>query len=168
LTRKNPGGILHIGFEGYYVMNAHEITSQQGLWAQLWKEYAMSDSRYLTVDSRVLCLEVITVVCVIHGHMHICTYIDIWSSLANPTFVGVACVGTTFTSRSTVDSSKRSPKTCDANRGVYGPSLRLRFVLCHQYCRALRRGTTVLEARATVLLGVLCGSECAMDHCSDL
>ncbi|KAF2665690.1 EBP domain protein [Microthyrium microscopicum] len=54
-------GILHIGFEGYYVCNARTITSQQTIWAQLWKEYSLSDSRYLLVDYKVICLEAITV-----------------------------------------------------------------------------------------------------------
>lgn len=34
----------------------------QDLFGQLWKEYALSDSRYLTSDTLVLCMEAITVV----------------------------------------------------------------------------------------------------------
>lgn len=34
----------------------------QDLFGQLWKEYALSDSRYLTSDPFVLCMEVITAV----------------------------------------------------------------------------------------------------------
>jgi cholestenol delta-isomerase len=48
---------------GYYIRNYKEITGQQTVLAQLWKEYALSDSRYLTGDTKVVCLEVITVVC---------------------------------------------------------------------------------------------------------
>ncbi|KAK5047743.1 hypothetical protein LTR84_006408 [Exophiala bonariae] len=35
----------------------------QDLFGQLWKEYALSDSRYLTSDPFVLCMETITAVC---------------------------------------------------------------------------------------------------------
>ena len=34
----------------------------QDMLGQLWKEYALSDSRYLTSDTLVLCMESITVV----------------------------------------------------------------------------------------------------------
>lgn len=34
----------------------------QDLFGQLWKEYALSDSRYLTSDPFVLCMETITAV----------------------------------------------------------------------------------------------------------
>lgn len=36
--------------------------SAQDFLGQLWKEYALSDSRYMTSDTLVLCMEVITVV----------------------------------------------------------------------------------------------------------
>lgn len=36
----------------------------QDLFGQLWKEYAFSDSRYLTSDPFVLCMETVTAVCV--------------------------------------------------------------------------------------------------------
>lgn len=32
----------------------------QDLYGQLWKEYALSDSRYLTQDAFVLCMETVT------------------------------------------------------------------------------------------------------------
>ena len=34
----------------------------QDLFGQLWKEYALSDSRYLTSDPFVLCMETVTAV----------------------------------------------------------------------------------------------------------
>lgn len=33
------------------------------LFAQLWKEYTLSDSRYLTLDVFTVCVETITAVC---------------------------------------------------------------------------------------------------------
>ena len=50
-------------FEGYFVFNNDDLASKQHLFAQLWKEYALSDSRYLSRDPLVLCAEVITVAC---------------------------------------------------------------------------------------------------------
>lgn len=42
--------------------NHATLASSQDLFAQLWKEYALSDSRYLTSDHFMLCVETITVV----------------------------------------------------------------------------------------------------------
>jgi len=56
-------GIMHLGFEGYYVLNYTTIASQNHILAQLWKEYSLADSRYLANDSNIFCLEVIAVFC---------------------------------------------------------------------------------------------------------
>ena len=39
-----------------------DMASAQDFFGQLWKEYALSDSRYMTSDTLVLCMETITVV----------------------------------------------------------------------------------------------------------
>jgi hypothetical protein len=64
--------LMQIGFKeatdeaiAYYVRNWRSLAGQQGLFGQLWKEYAYSDSRYLTQDASLLCLEAITVVCLL-------------------------------------------------------------------------------------------------------
>ncbi|KAL2169649.1 hypothetical protein VTG60DRAFT_5788 [Thermothelomyces hinnuleus] len=54
-------GFLHLFFEGYFVLNHAALSSSQSLFAQLWKEYALSDSRYLTSDPFMLCIETLTV-----------------------------------------------------------------------------------------------------------
>lgn len=46
----------------YYVLNHATLAGSQNLLAQLWKEYALSDSRYLTSDSFTLCIEAVSVV----------------------------------------------------------------------------------------------------------
>ena len=46
----------------HFVLNHHRLASSNNLLAQLWKEYALSDSRYMSGDPYVLCLESITVV----------------------------------------------------------------------------------------------------------
>ncbi|KAG6003133.1 hypothetical protein E4U21_002331 [Claviceps maximensis] len=45
----------------YFVYNRTTIAQQQTIFAQLWKEYALSDSRYLTLDVFTVCIEFITV-----------------------------------------------------------------------------------------------------------
>ncbi|KAL2824126.1 Emopamil-binding protein [Aspergillus cavernicola] len=54
-------GTVHCFFEGYFMINHARMASGQGFFAQLWKEYALSDSRYMTADTLVLCMETITV-----------------------------------------------------------------------------------------------------------
>jgi len=53
-------GTIHFFFEGYFAMNHYRMPSQQDLFGQLWKEYAYSDSRYMTSDPFVLCMESVT------------------------------------------------------------------------------------------------------------
>ncbi|KAL7947302.1 Emopamil-binding protein [Trichoderma barbatum] len=52
---------LHIAFEGYYILHRANISGKNTLFAQLWKEYTLSDSRYLTSDIFTVCVETITV-----------------------------------------------------------------------------------------------------------
>jgi cholestenol delta-isomerase len=47
---------------GYYLLHRTNISGMNTLFAQLWKEYALSDSRYLTSDVFTVCVETITVV----------------------------------------------------------------------------------------------------------
>ncbi|EAS32202.3 EBP domain-containing protein [Coccidioides immitis RS] len=55
-------GSIHLFFEGYFVLNHTRMAPAQDLFGQLWKEYSLSDSRYLTSDPFVLCMETITAV----------------------------------------------------------------------------------------------------------
>lgn len=56
-------GSIHLFFEGYYAVNYATLGSKQSLLGQMWKEYAFSDSRYLTQNAFVLCTETMTVIC---------------------------------------------------------------------------------------------------------
>ncbi|GME33244.1 ebp domain-containing protein [Neofusicoccum parvum] len=47
----------------FYVYNFRTLGGSRHLFGQLWKEYSLSDSRYLTKDPFVLCMESITAVC---------------------------------------------------------------------------------------------------------
>ncbi|KAF2621448.1 3-beta-hydroxysteroid-Delta(8),Delta(7)-isomerase [Macroventuria anomochaeta] len=53
-------GCIHLFFEGYFAYNFRRMGGMQDLFGQLWKEYALSDSRYLTQDAFVLCMETVT------------------------------------------------------------------------------------------------------------
>ncbi|ROT35928.1 hypothetical protein SODALDRAFT_54514 [Sodiomyces alkalinus F11] len=55
-------GFLHCFFEGYFIWNHSTLAGLQSVFGQAWKEYALSDSRYLTSDPFMLCVESITVV----------------------------------------------------------------------------------------------------------
>lgn len=56
-------GAIHLFFEGYYAANYATLGAKQTLIGQMWKEYAFSDSRYLTQNAFVLCMETVTAVC---------------------------------------------------------------------------------------------------------
>ncbi|RMZ77925.1 hypothetical protein DV738_g4109, partial [Chaetothyriales sp. CBS 135597] len=53
-------GCIHTGLEGHFSRHAHEMGSLTDLLTQAWKEYSLSDSRYLTQDSFVVCMETVT------------------------------------------------------------------------------------------------------------
>ncbi|KAJ3295542.1 hypothetical protein HK104_002558 [Borealophlyctis nickersoniae] len=55
-------GFIHFFLEGYFVFNNKEIAGQSFVLAELWKEYALSDSRYMTSDPVVVIIEGITAV----------------------------------------------------------------------------------------------------------
>ncbi|EEQ84122.2 hypothetical protein RJZ56_000555 [Blastomyces dermatitidis] len=67
-------GSIHLFFEGYFVVNHTRMASAQDFFGQLWKEYSLSDSRYLTSDPFVLCMETITAIlwgplCFVHVYL---------------------------------------------------------------------------------------------------
>ncbi|GAW13780.1 hypothetical protein ANO14919_031700 [Xylariales sp. No.14919] len=53
-------GPIHLFLEGYYALNFATLPGSQHILAQLWKEYSMSDSRYLTSHAFVMSMESIT------------------------------------------------------------------------------------------------------------
>lgn len=54
---------IHLFFEGYFVVNHMTIGGKSHLFAELWKEYSLSDSRYLRSDAFLVCMESVTAVC---------------------------------------------------------------------------------------------------------
>ncbi|KAI4748723.1 Emopamil-binding protein [Aureobasidium sp. EXF-12298] len=55
-------GCIHLFFEGYFAYNHANMGGLQTFFGQLWKEYALSDSRYLTGNIFVFCVEAMTAV----------------------------------------------------------------------------------------------------------
>ncbi|KAF9979423.1 hypothetical protein BGZ65_006603 [Modicella reniformis] len=53
-------GFIHFFLEGYFGVYHRTLAGDQFFLAQIWKEYALSDSRYLSSDSFVLIMERIT------------------------------------------------------------------------------------------------------------
>ncbi|OJT14678.1 Emopamil-binding protein-like [Trametes pubescens] len=57
-------GIIHFTLEGsflYYSMFGKQVITSSGPMAQMWKEYALADSRWGTADPTVVSLEILTV-----------------------------------------------------------------------------------------------------------
>ncbi|KAK1624369.1 emopamil binding protein [Colletotrichum phormii] len=54
---------IHLFFEGYFSYNQSRMPASLHIFGQLWKEYSLSDSRYLTQDSFIVCMETITAFC---------------------------------------------------------------------------------------------------------
>lgn len=48
---------------GYFSYNQSSMPASLHIFGQLWKEYSLSDSRYLTQDSFIVCMETITAFC---------------------------------------------------------------------------------------------------------
>ncbi|KAK5722905.1 hypothetical protein LTR17_014208 [Elasticomyces elasticus] len=55
-------GCIHLFLEGYYATFYATLAAKQTFLGQLWKEYAHGDSRYLSNNSFVLCMETVTAV----------------------------------------------------------------------------------------------------------
>lgn len=55
-------GFIHGVVEGYFALNHRSISTQYTFFADLWKEYSMSDSRYMTQDAFVSVMESMTAV----------------------------------------------------------------------------------------------------------
>jgi cholestenol Delta-isomerase len=58
---KNTFSDLPLTPPGYFVYNHATLAGSQSIFGQAWKEYTLSDSRYLTSDPFMLCVEAITV-----------------------------------------------------------------------------------------------------------
>nr|XP_022301656.1 3-beta-hydroxysteroid-Delta(8),Delta(7)-isomerase-like [Crassostrea virginica] len=55
-------GFIHCVLEGYFAANHETLIGGGSYLAEMWKEYGHGDSRYLTSDPFVVCMETITAV----------------------------------------------------------------------------------------------------------
>lgn len=85
-------GTIHLVFEGYYVLHVRTLASDQTLVGQMWKEYALSDSRYVTGSGLVVCLEVVTVMCWGPG-CFLCAWLVVGEKPGRWAVVGVVSLG---------------------------------------------------------------------------
>jgi hypothetical protein len=143
----------------------------QDLFGQLWKEYALSDSRYLTSDPFVLCMETVTAVCL--------------PSLASPHQLSIVHFPTTFHTSQISDKSLTTPNTVylgphlpppplpyhelastappTSNHRLRRPNLRADPILRNQHVRPLLQGGYVFSPGVSVFLGVLLLHEFHLD-----
>ncbi|KKA16715.1 hypothetical protein T310_9669 [Rasamsonia emersonii CBS 393.64] len=54
---------IHLFFEAYFVLNHAHVAGARDLFGQLWKEYSLADSRCLTSDTFLVCMEFVTAFC---------------------------------------------------------------------------------------------------------
>ncbi|XP_059161754.1 3-beta-hydroxysteroid-Delta(8),Delta(7)-isomerase-like [Physella acuta] len=55
-------GFIHTGLEGYFAIYHKTLAGHSTILGEAWKEYSRSDSRYLSSDTFVVCMETITAV----------------------------------------------------------------------------------------------------------
>lgn len=117
-------GALHCFFEGYFMFHHSHMASAQDLFGQLWKEYALSDSRYMTSDTLVLCMETMTVV------SHTAFYRTTRGFTADS---HQASVGTIVLCCCILDRNQAFSAPLDPGHCVHEPSVRRHVILCDQF-----------------------------------
>lgn len=135
------------------------MASAQDLFGQLWKEYALSDSRYMTSDTVVLCMETMTVVSVEAADRETTRQAQLILIMHC-----IAPVGTTLLRGCIYDRDAPSPAPPDPDHRVYEPSLRRHAVLCDQSVRSLCKWKVVLSTGAVLFRGVLLFDEFHLDR----
>ncbi|GAU87523.1 hypothetical protein RvY_00354 [Ramazzottius varieornatus] len=77
-------GLIHLFLEGYFAKYHLTLSGHHDIFAQIWKEYAKGDSRYLTSDTFTVVMETFT--CVVDGPLCLWTA---WAYLQNKPYVHV-------------------------------------------------------------------------------
>lgn len=162
------GGTIHLFFEGdrsvneppgrpttslthltgYFALNHTSMAGKQDLFGQLWKEYSFSDSRYLTSDPFVLCMETITAVCTSS-----CLIVPLAYASTKSLLVGM--LGTALVPCCIPHCCRKPPAPSAPSHGFPRPNLRRRVVFRHQHVRPLSQRSLVLQARSILLLDLL-------------
>jgi hypothetical protein len=140
-------GTLHCFFEGYFVIHHDSMASAQDLFGQLWKEYALSDSRYMTSDTLVLCMESMTVVSILRDPAK--------PLKCRPADPSPAAVGTFMLCGCISDRDEALLAAPGTDDGVHEPSLRRHAILCDESIRPLRERSGLLPTGSLLFLAVL-------------
>lgn len=147
------GGTIHFFFEGYFALNHTRMGPAQDLFGQLWKEYALSDSRYLTSDPFVLCMESITAVRTRSREKSFFRRLTWFAALLGSSF---------FLHR--IYDYRSSPSTVSApGSGVPWPDIWRCALLCNQHVRSLPQEHDLLPTRSLLFLVLLCIYELHLD-----
>jgi hypothetical protein len=162
-------GAIHLFFEGYFSLNHTRMGPAQDLFGQLWKEYAFSDSRYLTSDPFVLCMETVTAVCCPPPiALQIWNFkpqlqLDLWELIANLTPRSTVHMGPTLLRRSLLHHKLAPAPPPAPDHRLRRPDLRPDPLLRNQHVRPLLRADHILKTRVFVLLGILLLHELHLD-----
>ena len=152
-------GSIHVFFEGYYVSHFANLGQSQHLIGQMWKEYAFSDSRYLTNNAFVLCMESITAVCWGPG-----CFLSAWLvAKGHPARWGAVVIVSL--------GQLYGEYWKDYDYGMVGSCTgadssgtnRRCAVLCHLLLRPLHHGRHLHPAGGLLLLVLLCSDELLLD-----
>ena len=124
--------------------------SAQDLFGQLWKEYALSDSRYLTSDPFVLCMETVTAVCLLSSTLLPHLMVPQSNSFFCPVHLGSPLLHRSRLHNNLPRSASPAP-----NHRLCRPDLWLGPILRNEHVRSLLQGGYVFAAGILVLLGIL-------------
>lgn len=148
-----PAGFVHLFFESYFVIHHVSLAGSQELFGQLWKEYSLSDSRYLTSDSFLVTMEAVTAVRP-SSLAHPCPLSQI-DTILTTMIMDTVRLGPPLLSNRLLHRRRASRPARPAADPVRGPSLRRRALLRDQPVRASFRWGRVLSARGVLLLVLL-------------
>ena len=132
----HAAGTIHTFFEGYFAYNGGHMAGASDLFGQLWKEYAKSDSRYLTWDPFTLCMETVTAVCIFMGTL------AAWK--ANNSITGL--LGTSLLCHGIYDHRSTPIPLPNPSHRFAWPNIRPDPLLRHQLVRSVLQGYQLLPA----------------------
>lgn len=147
-------------FEGYFVVNHTRMAPAQDFFGQLWKEYSLSDSRYLTSDPFVLCMETITAVCL---PLSLLIY---WGCTSSRTdrLAMTDSLGTPLLHRRLFYCARTSTPSPPSTNRINWPNLWRRPLLCYEHVRPLLQWIKLLQTRGVLFLVLLLFHELDLDR----
>jgi hypothetical protein len=154
-----PGAMALMEEAGYFAYNHTRMAGMNDFFGQCWKEYSLSDSRYLTSDPFVLCMETITAVRA-PGPCE--------PTVAVPDARAIGPLGPAFLHRGRVGCLQTPPAPPFSSPRFSGPAIRRHFILHDEHVRPLLQGPELLPAGGILFLDVLLLYEFNMDYHPEL